>query len=57
MQNGYSSQIVFYHILSNFLWVGRAYWKGQLGKNKNRDGFDCMRMILAMTVWSNFGDD
>ena len=37
---------------------------GQLGrktayrsKNKNGDGFHCMRMILVMSVWFNFGDD
>ena len=37
---------------------------GQLGrktvyrsKNKNGDGFHCMRMILVISVWFNFGDD
>ena len=34
----------------------RAYYLSYF-INKNGDGFHCMRMILVMSVWFNFGDD
>ena len=54
MQNATSSRL--YSTTFSVIIVG---WSSVLeSKNKNiGDGFHCMRMILVMSVWFNFGDD
>ena len=42
-------------VLESWKQLGRK--TGYRSKNKTRDGFHCMRMILVMSVWFNFGDD
>ena len=43
------------NVLESLGQLGRK--TGYRSKNNNRDGFHCMRMILAMSVWFNLGND